>query len=62
MVPSTLTEPSSCSANGGLLHVVLVGDLADDLLENVLERDQALHLAVLVDHHAPAAPCALGTR
>ena len=28
---------------------MLVGDLADDLLENVLERDQALDLAVLVD-------------
>ena len=30
--------------------VVLVGDVADDLLEDVLERDQAHHLAVLVDH------------
>ncbi len=29
--------------------VVLVGDLTDNLLENVLERNQALNLAVLVD-------------
>src|SRR5690606_38161979 len=28
---------------------MLVRDLADDLLENVLERDEPLHLAVLVD-------------
>ena len=30
--------------------VELVGDLADDLLEQVLERDDALHRPVLVDH------------
>ena len=30
-------------------EVVLVLDLADDLLEQVLERDDALHRAVLVD-------------
>ena len=29
--------------------VVLVGDVADDLLEDVLERHQPLHLAILVD-------------
>ncbi len=29
--------------------VVLVGDVADDLLEDVLQRHQALHLAVFVD-------------
>jgi hypothetical protein len=28
---------------------VLVGDLADDLFQNVFERDQALHFAILVD-------------
>ena len=32
-----------------LLHVVLVGDLADDLLDDVLDRDQAGGAAVLVD-------------
>ena len=32
-----------------LLRVVLVGDLADDLLEQVLDRDQAGSAAVLVD-------------
>ena len=31
------------------VDVVLVGDLADDLLDDVFERDQALDLAVLVD-------------
>ena len=34
---------------GGLLDVVLVGDVADDLLDDVLERDEALERAVLVD-------------
>ena len=29
--------------------VVLVGDVADDLLDDVLERHQALHLAIFVD-------------
>ena len=33
-----------------LLDVELVGDLADDLLEQVLERDDALHRPVLVHH------------
>ena len=35
----------------GLLDVVLVGDLPDDLLEQVLDGDQAGHAAVLVDDH-----------
>ena len=48
-MPSTLTVPSACTRMRGLVRVVLVGDLADDLLEDVLERDQPLHLAVLVD-------------
>ena len=48
-VPSTLTEPSACGRICVSCGIVLVGDLADDLLEDVLERDQALHLAVLVD-------------
>src|SRR5258708_7044000 len=34
----------------GLLLVVLVSDLADDLLENVLDGDQPRGAAVLVDH------------
>jgi hypothetical protein len=38
-----------------LLHawnddVVLVGNVADDLLQHVLERDQTHDLAILVDH------------
>ena len=36
-------------ADRDVANVVLVGDLADDLLQNVLERDQALDLTVLVD-------------
>ena len=32
-------------------HVGLVGDVADDLLQDVLQRDDAEHLAVLVDDH-----------
>ena len=30
-------------------EIVLVRDVADDLLKNVFQRDEALHLAVLVD-------------
>ena len=48
--PSTLTEPSGCGRTPWTVDIVLVGDVADDFLEDVLERDQALHLAVLVDH------------
>ena len=48
--PSTLTEPSGCGRTPGTGDVVLVGDVADDLLEDVLERHQPLDLAVFVDH------------
>ena len=41
--------PSSSRSTGGGLAVVLVGDLADDLLEDVLDGDQARGAAVLVD-------------
>ena len=34
----------------GLVEVVLVLDVADDLLEHVLDRDQPGDAAVLVDH------------
>src|SRR5262249_31456696 len=37
-------------ADADVLDIVLVGNLADDLLQDVLQRNQALHLAVLVDH------------
>ena len=47
--PSTLTEPSGCGRTPCTGDVVLVGDVADDLLEDVLERHQSLHLAILVD-------------
>ena len=30
--------------------VVLVGDLADDLLDDVLDRDEAVGAAIFVDH------------
>jgi hypothetical protein len=29
---------------------VLIGDVADDLLDDVLERDEAHHLAIFIDH------------
>ena len=48
--PSTLTEPSGCGRTPGTGDVVLVGDVADDLLQDVLERDEPHHLAVFVDH------------
>ena len=36
-------------AYGRFVRVMLVRDLADNLLEDILKRDQTLHLAVLVD-------------
>ena len=45
----TRTEPSASPSTGGRYGVVLVGDLADDLLEDVLDRHQAGEAAVLVD-------------
>ena len=51
--------PSGCGRTPATCDVVLVGDVADDLLEDVLERDDAHQRAVLVDHEgemlAPAA-------
>ena len=41
------------------LDVVLVADLADDLLDQVLERDQPGGAAVLVDHDGHLEPVAL---
>ena len=48
--PSTMTEPSSCLRTPWASNVVLVLDVADDLLDDVLERHQAQHHAVFVDH------------
>ncbi len=45
-------EPAVAEVFGiGHLAVVLVGDVADELLDEVLERDQPGDAAVLVDHH-----------
>ena len=41
---------SALLPNLRLLDVVLVANLADDLLENVLDRDEAGRAAVLVAH------------
>src|SRR5689334_4733911 len=35
----------------GSSFIVLIADFSNDLLEQVLERDQTLHSSVLVDHH-----------
>ncbi len=43
----------------GGVRVVLVGDLADDLLQDVLDRDDAGGSAVLVHDHREMAPVAL---
>ena len=48
--PSTLTEPSGSMRTPGDRDLVLVGDVADDLFDDVLDRHQALQLAILVDH------------
>ena len=45
----TRREPSGSSSTSGVLDVVLVGDLAHDLLEDVLDGDEAGGAAVLVD-------------
>ena len=48
-VPSTSSDPSACSGAAIDADVGLVGDLADDLLDDVLERDQAHNLSIFVD-------------
>ncbi|MNZ97551.1 hypothetical protein D3C78_1167940 [compost metagenome] len=40
--------------NVGVAQGVLVAEVADDLFEDVLEGDDADHLAVFVDHDADA--------
>ena len=47
--PGTSADAVGTPADLGLLDVVLVGDLADQLLEEVLEGDEAGGAAVLVD-------------
>ena len=46
----TSTDPSARRSTVGLLHVELVDDVAHQLFEQVLERDQPGRPAVLVDH------------
>ena len=55
----TRTVPSAELLDAGRLAVVLVGDLADDLLEDVLDGDQAGRAAVLVDDDREVALVAL---
>ena len=47
----TRSSPEPSRSTGGLLDVELVDDLADQLLDEVLERHQSGGAAVLVDHH-----------
>ena len=48
---SATNEPSGWRDHAGrLVLVVLVGDIADDLLDDVLDRDEAVGAAVFVDH------------
>ena len=49
MAPSSRAAPSPAAAP--VLRIVLVEDRPDDLLEQVLHRDQAGGAAVLVEHH-----------
>ena len=49
MAPSSRAAPSP--AAGAVLRIVLVEDRPDDLLEQVLHRDQPRGAAVLVEHH-----------
>ena len=47
----TRSSPRAQALDGGLLHVELVDDLPHQLLDEVLQGDQAGGAAVLVDHH-----------
>ena len=61
-VPSILIVSSSIRSTDSSGQVELVLDLADDLLEQVFERDDALHHSVLVDddRHVLVRPPELG--
>ena len=54
--PSTSRSPPPAGAGGLLVHVVLVADVADELLDQVLERDDAVGAAVLVDDDRQVVP------
>jgi hypothetical protein len=60
--PSTTTEPVGLLAQAGDVDIVLVGDVADDLLDDVLQRDEALDFAIFVDHERRHGPCGAGRR
>ena len=47
-------------ANAGDHHIVLVGNVADDLFQDVFQRHHALDLAVLVDHEREVSSCGGG--
>ena len=53
-MPGTSHAPdgSRCGSSSGVSIFVLVADVADDLLQQILDGDQAGHGAVLVDHDA----------
>ena len=59
LAPSTSALPSPSQANARSLDRRGGGELADDLLDDVLERDQPLELAVLVDDEREALPVLL---
>jgi hypothetical protein len=54
--PATRTVRSSTRSTVSSRQVELVLDLADELLEDVLERDDARRAAVLVDHDRQVLP------
>jgi len=56
-----LTEPSGSARTPGTAMFVLVGDVADDLLDDILERHQPFHLAVFVNHQRETASAVGGT-
>ena len=60
--PRTASPPSGTHRVGGGRDVVLVVDRADELLEQVFERDQAGDAAVLVEHDGDLASASSGTR
>ena len=51
------TEPRIGSYQRPVLHVVLVGDLAYDFFDQVLDGDQAVGAAIFVDHQRQMQPC-----
>ena len=58
-----MNDPSPCrTIEGGSSLIVFVVDLADDLFDDILDRDQPVGAAVFVDHQRQMHPRRLHLR